>query len=245
MMIERKLIAGIMLSVLIGVATIVPLAFLMATKAQTPLLSVDQPQFNAEISYFYVGNYWDNNIATATREQNYGWLFSLVYETSPKFTLDSLSADGVAEYYTVDISSEKGYVGNVSFSTFLRGPNIKPFNFFFQNGQFFINSTNGAISSSGLGQNSNGTTIGNVNGPAKDWNGNLGKPDTLTLTVRRLGWVILKGNVTEIHQGGPEVVSQIQLQQFGDGFIYNKLFTQEELAGINPLRPQFQPSIYK
>ena len=244
-MMDKKLIAGIVLSVIIGVTTIAPLAFLMATKAQTSMIVNDQPQFNVGISYFYVGNYWDNQAASVTRNTNYGWLFSLVYQTSPKFTLDSLSSTGVAEYYIVEISSDKGFIGNFSISTFERSPNIQPFNFFFQNGQFFMNSTDSSISSSGFGHTSNGTSIGNVNGPAYNWNSYLGKPDALTLTIKRLGWVILNGNVTEIHQSGREVVSQVQLQQFGDGFVYNTLFTPEELAKINPLRPQFQPSIFK
>jgi hypothetical protein len=77
-------------------------------------------------------------------------------------------------------------------------------------------------------------------GTASDWNISAGKPETVTLTVRLLGWVIINDNSTTVHYATSEPIAQIQLNNYGDGFMFNNLFTQNELAQINPLMPQFK-----
>jgi hypothetical protein len=36
---------------------------------------------------------------------------------------------------------------------------------------------------------------------------------------------------------GTEVIQHIQLQKFGDGFVYNTLFPEDQLSQIDPLNP--------
>ena len=229
---NKKLIAFSILSILIGVATVAPLAFFMNAKAQTTL---DQPQFSIEIPYTYIGNYWDANAANITREQNYGWLYSLVFKATPKFEQTPFSRNALVDYYKVEISSEKGSVGNLTFTT-TNTPGNQPWNFTFQSDQWFNFTT---ATSYGIAGYANGTSLGYTNGPAQDWNGTLGKPETLTLTVIWQGGATISSNEVVIHSATPETVLTMQLQQYGDGFIYNKLFSQDKLSSIKPIMPQY------
>jgi hypothetical protein len=61
--------------------------------------------------------------------------------------------------------------------------------------------------------------------------------DTLYLTIRRIGWVTFTGNSTEVMLANNELVDQIQLEKFGDGFLYNTLVPEEELSTIDLLHP--------
>lgn len=82
--------------------------------------------------------------------------------------------------------------------------------------------------------------MGYINGPTKNLDTSLGKPETLTLTVRREGWAIFKDNATTIHLADSKIIEEVALERYGDGFIYNKLFTQEVLSKINPVMPQYE-----
>jgi hypothetical protein len=86
----------------------------------------------------------------------------------------------------------------------------------------------------------NGTATGQVIGSASDWNISAGKPETMFLTVRRLGWVIFNDKNTTVHYASSEPIALVQLQNYGDGFMYNKLFSENELSQINPVMPQFK-----
>ena len=229
---NKKLIAFSILSIIIGIATVAPLAFFMNAKAQTTL---DSPQFNIEIPYAYIGNYWDTNAANMTRQQNYGWLYSLVFKSTPKFEQNPFSTNALFDYYKVEISSEKGSIGNLTFTT-TNTPGTQPWNFSFQSDQWFNFTT---ATSYGIRGYDNGTSLGYTNGPAQDWNGTLGKPETLFLTVIWQGGATISSNEVVIHSANPETVLKLQLQQYGDGFIYNKLFTQDKLSSIKPIMPQY------
>lgn len=74
-----KLIICSVLAITIGIATIVPLGLFLMTQFDK------EPQFNFDVSYAYVDNYWAND--TAKLDKNYGWVYSMIFETSPKYNL--------------------------------------------------------------------------------------------------------------------------------------------------------------
>jgi len=235
--IEKKLIAYSAIVVLIGIASIMPSIFLMTAK-EPPYLD-DQPQFNIDVSYVYVGDYWNNDSVTAS--QSYGWAFSLAFQTSPNFDFKTTPFDAVIEYYAAEISSENGVVGNGTFRSGVIIANHSRvlnsnFSLFSSNQLFFSNSYR---YSGGFGGYGNGTAQGFINGFAKDMNRTLGKPETLVVIVRRLGWEVFSENSTIAHLADSDVILQIPLRKYGDGFIYNNLFTEEELSRINPAMPQY------
>lgn len=70
-----------------------------------------------------------------------------------------------------------------------------------------------------------------------------GTPKTITLSLRREGWWISEADPlatvnTERDPVADEVLMQVQLERFGDGFLFNKIVPQDELAGMDPFNPQ-------
>ena len=240
MKLEKKLIVCSILAIAIGIASIVPLAFFMSAKAQTSL--DDQPQLNIKINipYAYISNYWDNSSAV---NNTYGWVYSIVFQGSPNFDPNTVNPDAVYEYYQVEVSSEKGSIGNLTYSTYAKFNDSKPldFNFYYQNQWFNSSESNLSKDSTGLALWGNGTSLGYKTGPGEDWDRSLGQPETLFITVQRQGWIIISNdNSTVTHLANPDVILKIQLQKHGDGFMYNNIFTEDELSQINPLMPQLK-----
>jgi len=61
--------------------------------------------------------------------------------------------------------------------------------------------------------------------------------ETLHISIQRIGWVTFTANSTEVTLANNELVDQIQLEKFGDGFLYNNLVPEDELSTIDLLRP--------
>jgi len=219
---------------MIGVASIVPMLFLMSAKAETP--PDEQPQFSFSIPYAYVGNYWDNNSETIA-QNTYGYIYSIAFITSPNFDLQTVASDAVFEYYLVEVSSEKGSIGNVTYATEAIKDRSKPLDFILYMHEWFGISGNSTESfmMSGWG---NGTSLGFRTGPGADWNRSLGEPETIFITVRRQGWIILNDNSTVAHLADSEVILEIQLEKYGYGFLYNNIIPESELSNIDPVMPQ-------
>ena len=233
MITNKKLVVYCLIALIIGAATIIPLGFFLVTQLDK------EPQFNLEVSYAYVDNYWDND--TVKIQRNYGWVYSVLFETTPKYNLRQFPfnvfpyAEAVAEDYTIELLSEKGSLGNLSYYVTQYTPNALRSGFHFDRTVFASSSQ-----SMGGAGNINGSSIGYINGPTKNLDTSLGRPDSLTLIVRREGWLIFKNNSTTIHLADSAIILQLELQKYGDGFIYNKLFTQEQLPKMNPVMPQYE-----
>jgi hypothetical protein len=70
------------------------------------------------------------------------------------------------------------------------------------------------------------------------WGSTFGEPETMFVSVSLLGWISLKGNSTDtVILGEPEVVAEVQLEKFGDGFLYNTIIPEDELSDFDPLNP--------
>ena len=231
MKIEIKLVVCSILAIAIGIGTVVPLAFFMSPAiAQTD--TNDQPQFSFDLPYAYVRDFW--NTTTQTND-TYGWVFALAFKTSPNFNVADLDSKVIYETYRAELSSEKGSIGNITLSTFATPNTNPPINFTLYLDQWY-NFTETKDSNGRTGWD-NGTSIGFKNGFGENWDLNLGTPETLTITVYRDSWIIRNGNFTEIHKANPEAIQQIQLQKYGNVFLYNTAIPQDELDKINPLFP--------
>jgi hypothetical protein len=66
---------------------------------------------------------------------------------------------------------------------------------------------------------------------------NYGEPETIYINVSRLGSVIFSGNSTLVSLSTAEFLGQIQLEKYKDGFLFNKLLSEDELSQIDPLYP--------
>jgi hypothetical protein len=66
-----------------------------------------------------------------------------------------------------------------------------------------------------------------------------GEPETIYMNVSRLGSVIFSGNTTLVTLSTAEFLGQIQLVKYKDGFLYNRMFSEDELSQIeDPLHPE-------
>jgi len=237
-MIEKKVVTLSIIALMVGIATIVPLAFLMTATAQPSL--EEQPQFNVEIPYAYVKNVWENP-QTIPQQSDQVYVdfnemsYALSFNATPRINLEAIDADGIFEYYMVEVSSDKGYIGNFTHYSFnlAAGANSTGTFHFYRDNWFDSNSTDTALSVF-WGSNS---TVSFKNGAGKDWNLNIGVPETLTFTVYRQGWVVLKDYSTIAHLGDSEPFLQIQLQKYGDGYLYNTIIPESQLPTTDLLSP--------
>jgi hypothetical protein len=252
---ETRIILCSVLALVIGIASVVPLAFIMYEENNKPRVDVEailgnQSPLNFNLTYAYIGDYWNNN--SNRNDGNYGWKYNINYRTISNIDIKSLPINqGFAafEYYTLEVSSEKGVIATLTFDSYACSTaweyyNYSLFNFGCQS-WFSSNSSNSMYTSSNSQERpsltiDNGTATGQVIGSASDWNISAGKPETMFLTVRRLGWVIFNDKNTTVHYASSEPIALVQLQNYGDGFMYNKLFSENELSQINPVMPQFK-----
>ena len=67
---------------------------------------------------------------------------------------------------------------------------------------------------------------------------NFGEPETVFVRVSRLGLVTLKDGSSDVSVlSEPEVVAEAKLEKFGDGFLYNSIIPEDQLAEINLFEP--------
>lgn len=169
-----------------------------------------------------------------------------------------------AEYYLVEATTDKGLFLNETFTLGTYGAAVdskdlfKPENFHFNRSDWFDTSVV-TESGSGLYSPHNITFTSNLymQGSTSQWTylnevhyaypvtplskAILGAK-TLTITVHRLGWTTFTNNSTIVTQTN-EVIAQIQLEKFGDGFLYNNLIPADKLSQIDPASPvTFDPN---
>lgn len=167
------------------------------------------------------------------------------------------ASDGRVEYYRIDISSDKELVGTMNFfvgtnsnSSFTFDDVLDDIHFmredWFDTDQFYLKYGGGGgllkynwtAGSSGLfpeGGSGEGTL--GLSGTSSTVSA-LREATTLTITVYRLGWATFTGNSATFTSANSEVVDQIQLEKFGEeGWLYNNLVPEEDLATVELLHP--------
>ncbi len=167
-------------------------------------------------------------------------------------------ADARIEYYQIDLSSDKGPVENICWfvgtnlndSSFSFQDFIEDFHFarddWFDTDTFRTGSNdlsngvvrrNWATGFSLLWQvdRSGSGTIGHSG--SSDLVSSLREAETLSISIRRIGWVTFTANSTIVKLANNELVEQIQLEKFGEGFLYNNLVPEEKLSTIDLTRP--------
>ena len=76
-------------------------------------------------------------------------------------------------------------------------------------------------------------------GSGNSWTPNFGSPQTVTLSVERLGWFIVNGDSKEaVVLDKPQVVVEVSLDKYGSGFLYNTIIPESELNSTDLTQPQ-------
>lgn len=266
MKLEKKLIACSILALIIGVSSVFPLAFLMSktAKAETgpePWFSVDMPYAYWETCNGPLDNPHmqfpfdlELNETNSVSEQHLMALnFTLTADTTKQ------KADAQLEYYQIDISSDKELIET---EHWVIGTNINSsFNvsslltdFHFMRDEWFDTDTFDPMTDGGGGGlvrpnwssgvsvlwPAGGSGTGTLGGSSSYHTVSaLREAETVTISIYRIGWVTFSGgNSTEVTLANKELINQIQLEKYGEeGWLYNNLVPEDELATVNLLRP--------
>jgi hypothetical protein len=254
---EKKLIATSILALLIGVSSVVPLLFLMSGTAKADTGS--EPWFSIDVPYaYYVTsngalNYTGHQVPSGielNETNSVSEQHIIVLNLTLNANVKNEFADARIEYYQINVTTDKGPVENMYWQVgtnnnssfkdfhFMRDDwfNTDAFDPLYSGGGGLIipNWTAGFSvlwpeSGSGTGTLSGSSTSKVVSA--------LREAETVFISIQRVGWVTFAGNSTVVTLAHNEIVCQVQLEKFGDGFLYNNLVPEDELSTIDLMRP--------
>ncbi len=266
---EKKLIAYCFIAVLVGVAAVTPLLFLMSgtASAQTEtdkpwfnlnspygywtanstvypngtasysnfrtlalnitenLNTIEESTADARVEYFQILVYADGKTVEnstyffgCNRTDNFTFE-PFQFAMGNMFNLTNISLGG---YLTVGTTSNK--TSDVQFE---------------EGGGTFFFGTNLGNQTSDLVFESGGQSGRRLAEDIPQRITDIQNATTITVTIQRFASVTYNGNSTTITLGNGEILQQIQLTKFGEGFLYNELVPDDQLTQIDlryPLR---------
>jgi hypothetical protein len=226
---NRKLFSASVVVLLLGV--FVTVILLHSTTVAVPSVADGpEPLFGVDVPYGYAES---RNQAALSND---GRVFKIVLNYT--LTSEVAPCDAIYEVHQLEVYSDEMSIGTVtkaqgimfnhSKSTLMQGMSLNFDDF----------SEYGDVSSGASG-------CWPVNMSALLFFGNegigvsdFGDPWTVFVRVSRLGLVTLKDGDSEVEVlSEPEVVVEVQLEKFGDGFLYNTVISENKLAEIDLFDP--------
>ncbi len=263
MIIEKKLIAVSVIALLIGVSSVIPIVFLTSgtVKAETG----PEPWFSIDVPYaYYVTSdgpldYSHTTFPSSMIDPDSVSVQGII-PLNVTLTADPAEqgVDAQVEYYQIDVSSDKELIANLHFVVATNSNESFDItnmigSFHFMRNDWFDTDTFDPMKNAGGGgfaiQNwTSGRSILFPEGSSSS--GTLGgsktsrevsafrAAETIVITVHRIGFVTFSDNSTEVTFTNNEIVAQIQLEKYGEeGWLYNNLIPDEELATVDLMRP--------
>jgi hypothetical protein len=285
--IEKKLIAYSAIALMIGVASIVPLLFLMSGTAKAE--TTPKPWFNLNVPYAYVTANFTENL---DGQDVYNYYRALVLNFTLNPETENEISDAQFEYYELQLYTDKEQLGNFSYFVGTNRTNsftldMESFRFMRQNwfdSNTFDSNTTGEgyriftyldlndldwneemftyhhwsagiftyhwnessppdfsqISSVVSGYSS---PTGQDNGDSLRYNeaprmvAALREAETLFIDVRKTGLVTFNGNSTLVTLSDNKFFQHLELKKYGDGFLYNALFPEDQLSQVDLFHP--------
>jgi len=170
--------------------------------------------------------------------------------------------DGRVEYYLTEVKSDKEliknihwYVGTNANSSFSFDGLLDTIHFmrddWFDTDLFLKTASGGyilynwTVGFSQLGGDKGSSTTSTIGTEETKYQGSptsgtfsaLREAETLTITLYRKGWTTFTGNSTIFTSANNEIVGQIQLEKYGDGFLYNDMIPEDQLSTIDLWNP--------
>lgn len=244
MKIEKRLLIYSLIAISVGATSIAPLVFLMSTKAET----TPKPWFTIQVPYAY----WRASENSTTEGFSFREEHVIVFNSTLNHENDV--SDARLEYFRIEVYSDKGPIANMSY--FIGANRTPTFEFnatdfhFMRKGWFDTNDTRrgGGGGVFAYCWNEQGSILTRLGGGSSGTSHSrektvsvLTEAETIYIDIRRLGYVTFKGNSTIVDLASNEVILHIQLKKFGNGFLYNALFSEDELSEIDLLNPPLQP----
>jgi hypothetical protein len=243
---EKKLIAFSILAVAIGIATIVPLEYLMTGESQTVAALTDiKPWFNVDVSYAYCNPYVSGGNNTVS------WTGASI-EIVANFTLTSdamQNADAQIEYYKFAVSSDQGNIIDLGYYIVEDKANVVTGicgdgTITFTNGLTY----NGPASNGGQCINwqawSPDAVLGFVSSYILEYNGKeasqvtnqIRNAQTLYIDVSKVSTVTVSGDLTATTPADNQILQHIELTKTDNGFVYGTY-----VSGTLPIPIQTPP----
>lgn len=246
MKIEKKLILCSILAIAIGIATILPLEYLMTGENRAAAALTDiNPWFNVDVAYAYCNPNVSGGNNTAS------WAGASI-EVVANFTLttDALqNADAQIEFYKFAVSSDQGPIVDLGYFIIEDKANVVTGmggdgTIHFANGLTY----NGPSSNGGQGINwqawSPESVMGFVSKYILDYNGNsdlqtvnqIRNAQTLYVDVSKVSTVTVSGDLTATTPAGGQIIQRIELTKTDNGFVYGNY-----VSGTLPIPIQTPP----
>jgi hypothetical protein len=227
---NKKLFSASVAVLLLGV--FVTVLLLHSTVVVAPSVAADGPQplFGIDVAYGYAES---QNRADFCEN---GRIFQVVVNYTRLSEVDP--CDAIYEVHQIEVYSDEVSIGTVihaqgimfnhSKSTLMDGMSLS-FDDFSEYGEVSPGASGSwPVNLSAL------LFFGNIENSVPDF----GDPWTVSVRVSRLGLVTLKDGISEVEVlSEPEIVAEVQLEKFGDGFLYNTVIAEDQIAEIDPFDP--------
>jgi hypothetical protein len=245
--IEKKLIACSILALLIGASSVVPLLFLMSAKAET------QPKswFNLNVPYAYVQANFTENL---NGQDVYDYWRVLVLNFTLNSEAENEIYDARFEYYEFQLYTDKEQLGNISYFVGTNRTNSFDFDresFHFMRDDWFDSNSSGIFTphwnASSLLEDSPSalTRFTSPTATGENFRHNeayrmaiaLKDAETLFIDIRKTGSLTFNGNSTLVTLPEHGFLQHLELKKYGNGFLYNALFPEDQLSQIDLFNP--------
>jgi hypothetical protein len=182
----------------------------------------------------------------------------IVLNITQSVDITELSVDAQFEYLQIDVSSDKELIETMRFvvGTYITNDfNVSEVfqGFMFMRNEWFDTSDfnmmkyggGGGLSRPSWTQDTSilwpegGASSGTISSSSSSGVVDLlREAETVSISIHRIGWVTFSGNSTTVTYANNELLDQIQLEKYGEeGWLYNNLIPEEELATVDLLRP--------
>jgi hypothetical protein len=231
--ITEKMFPGSIVALLFGVLLAAPLLYTNIVVG--PVAAGSEQLLDVDLTYAYIK---ENSTNSENPVVNY-----FIASNITRMSEDIDPCDAKLLVYLVKFYSDNGFVGNLGMlEGLIYNPDInetdaiRHFNLFdvFKTEGFFggkVFGTGGSFGIWNVGESRTGGSSGM-------WYSSIGEADTMSIQVSLLGWISLTGNSTNtVVLQEAQIVTEVQMEKFGDGFLYNNLIPEDELADIDPSNP--------
>ncbi|MFZ7138329.1 MAG: hypothetical protein ACOWW1_07920 [archaeon] len=235
---KRKMIPGSVVAVLLGVLLATPLLYPASVIAPT----TGSKMFDVDISYVYLERQNSTLIHRASEPTiidvpSTKSLFALNFtQTSENIP----TCDAILEVYQIQIKSEEGLLDTLGNCQGMEIENASRYSDTLMN-EFYGDKTNVPNSFSIVAYSDWAITKSRLDigshGSPQLWDYGS-EPESLTVSVYRLGWFIVTGESSEaVILSDPEVVVEVQLEKYNEGYLYNSVIPEDQLDQIDLLAP--------
>ena len=234
MKIGEKMFPSSIVALLLGVLLAAPLLY--TNMIVGPVAADSAPLLDVDLTYAYIK---ENSTNPEIPVVNY-----FIASNITRMSEDIDPCDAKILVYLVKFYSDNEFVENLGMlEGLIYNPDISETDAihyignyfeFLTTSDFFGNkfiATGGSFGIWNVGESRTGGSSGL-------WYSSFGEAETMSIKVSLLGWISFTGNSTNtVVLEEAQVVTEVQMEKFGDGFLYNTLIPEDQLSDLDPLNP--------